>query len=121
MRPATVSGDKSRFASQCGHDVDAAGIALGPEGDFAAVGREDRLTIIGWIASEADGFATTYLLNPNIEVALATAVGSIRQQLAVRRESVVSPESEVRRTRVDVFESGGGLIRLNHQAAPGSA
>src|SRR5438093_12936884 len=50
-----------------GNNPDAATLALGAEGDAAAVGREIWLVIVGFVSGQTPCFAAVQLLHPEIE------------------------------------------------------
>ena len=74
------------LAPECGHDVYAAAIALGPEGDPGAVRRERGLVIVRLVACQPYRLPAVHGLNPDVEVAFAAAVGCISDERRIRRQ-----------------------------------
>ena len=94
-RATAVLRDQPRFAAQGWDNVEAAAIAVGAEGDFRAIGREGRLRVVERAVSEADGRAAAELLDVDVEIAFAAAIGSVGQQLAVGRECRIGREAGI--------------------------
>jgi hypothetical protein len=91
-RRKTSLREQSLFASQCRDDVDSSSVATGLKRDLAAVSGEGGLDIVCSVMGQSDWRAIRHLLNPDIEVALAAAVGGIREDLPVGGDSwVVRP------------------------------
>ena len=112
-RTAAFGGQGLFFSAQGGSDVDAAAIARGAVGDAGAIRREGRLALIGRISRQADRVAAADLLDPDIEIAFAAAVGRIGDELTVQEiaGSIFSPRSSVSRLGFDRFADDGGRRR----------
>src|SRR2546425_5810555 len=76
--------------------MDSAAAALGAESDSAAIGRKRRLVIVSFVPGQPDGLTSVHLLYPDIQVAFAAPVGSIRHQFAIRRDGRIGSEAAVR-------------------------
>ena len=90
---AAVAGDQAGVAAEHGDHMEPAAVGFGAEDDSAAVGREDGLVLVGLAAGEADHAAERGLLQPDVEVALAGAVGGVGDQRAVGRQRRRGSES----------------------------
>src|SRR5207247_1350712 len=89
---------------------DPAAIALGAESDPRAVGRKRRPALVGRVLGQADWGSAAQLLDPDIEVALPTAVGGVSQQLARGKQDWIGREAGVR-SQPGQDEATAGLRR----------
>src|SRR5262245_26489737 len=95
-RIVAVVGDALLEPSEGRNDVHAATVALGAEDDAGAIGREAGLDVIRVVVSERDrSSAASNLLNPDIKVSAARAIGRVAQEPAVRGQSRLRGESGI--------------------------
>src|SRR5262245_48650874 len=91
-----IFGQQPRLApAQAGSYVDAWRIALGAKSDLSTVGGKRRAVVVSGVGGQADRLATGDMANPNVQVALTGAVGSVGQQFAVSGECRVGGEAGV--------------------------
>ena len=65
--------------------------------DPASVGRERRLDIVGGVTGQPDRSAVRNLLDPDVQVAFAAAIGGVREHLPVERDGGIVRPADVGR------------------------
>src|SRR5262245_58627705 len=94
------------LSSQRRDQVYASSLSFRPKNNLAAIGREVGKTIIGWVVCQPDGFSARNLSDPQVEIPLATAVGGIGDQLAVRRNDAVGRQARIHRQPSELESRG---------------
>src|SRR5215472_8194734 len=96
LRTVPFLRHEPRLSAEGAADVDAASVTLGAKSDPRAVRGEYRLVIVGLVARAADRLAAAGLLDPDVQVPPAAAIGSVSQQLPIRRKGSFRAQPGIR-------------------------
>jgi hypothetical protein len=80
-----TSRQKRRLAAMGRHAVDATAVAFGSKRDPRAVRRKRGRALVGRMPRQPNWLAAGHLLEPDVEIALAAAVGGVRDERSVPR------------------------------------